>query len=150
MDKAEREGAIEFNGGSFDQAELSAPKCAARRLARQRFYASAMQYGKRALTLASTGEQKVRALMRVAEIHFQNELYADARTYLSQALKIDDCNVQVIGNLVGCYCIDGKGQEAVQLAKRGLMLAPDNSVCKWYADYPPSSSSTGGIFDWPD
>jgi Flp pilus assembly protein TadD len=107
-----------------------------------------MQYGKRALTLASTGEQKVLALMRIAEIYTENELYADARSLLSQALKIDDCDVRVIGNMAGCYAGEGNGQEAVRLAKRGLMLDPDDAVCKWYADQSPSSIG-GTVFSWP-
>jgi hypothetical protein len=146
MDRAK---GIDING--IFSGPAADPACVARHLEQQRVHASAFQYAKRALALASTGEQKVLALLRLAEIHVEHELYADARSFLSQALKIDDCGVRVIGNMAGCYAAEGNGQEAVRLAKRGLMLDPANIVCKWYADQSPSSiaMNRSTAFSWP-
>ena len=151
MEKAEDAGSIELTAVFPSQPILGfypLPRVPPATWQKQRVYASALQYAKRALALASTGEQKVLALMRIAKYTLMNELYADARSYLSQALKIDDCNVQVIGTMAGCYAAEGNGQEAVRLAKRGLMLDPDNVVCKWYAEQSPSTISSWGASYW--
>ena len=58
-----------------------------------------------------------------------NSLHADARSYLREALQLDDCNVGVIGCIALCYRGDGNDREALRMANRGLMLDPQNELC---------------------
>jgi tetratricopeptide (TPR) repeat protein len=97
-------------------------------------YSSAFRYGKRALALASTDEERIRALQTIAVIYGTNNLYADAQSCLREAMQIDDCNVGVIADLAHCCFVEGDFREALQLAKRGLMLDPDNKSCRQIRD----------------
>ena len=45
----------------------------------KRDYSSAFRYGKRALALASTDEEKIGALQNIAVIYGTNDLYADVK-----------------------------------------------------------------------
>ena len=85
-------------------------------------FPSALQHGKRAFALAPTSEAKVEALQSIARVYRDNDLYADARGYLREALQIDDCNVGVIGDIAFCFYMEGNQGEAIRTAKRGLML----------------------------
>jgi tetratricopeptide (TPR) repeat protein len=93
-------------------------------------YASALRHGKRALALASTDEDRTEALQGIAEVYERSDLYADARTYLREALEIDDCNVDLIGDIAHCYFMEGNKREAFRMAKHGLLLDPHNKVCQ--------------------
>ena len=93
-------------------------------------YATALRYGKRALALASTDEEKVAALMGIASIYMKNDLYADARGHLREVLQIDDGYTNAIGDIALCYHMEGSEREALQMAKRGLMLDPQNKLCQ--------------------
>jgi tetratricopeptide (TPR) repeat protein len=98
-------------------------------------YAPALRYGKQALALASTVEDKISTLQIIADIYESNNLYADARSYLREAMQIDDCNVDVIGCMALCYYMEGNLREALRMAKRGLMLDPNDKLCqKVYGD----------------
>ena len=92
----------------------------------KRDYSSAFRYGKRALALASTDEEKIGALQNIAVIYGTNDLYADARSCLREAMQIDDCNVGIIADLAHCCYMDGDFGEALRFAKRALMLDPNN------------------------
>ena len=59
-----------------------------------------------------------------------NRLYADARGYLREALQLDECNVGVIAEIAKCLFEEGNEREAIRMAKRGLMLDPENEDCK--------------------
>ena len=96
----------------------------------KRDYSSALRYGKRALALASTDEEKIDALQNIAQIFMRNKLYGDARSYLREALEIDDCNVDVIADISHCFYMDDNEREAIRMAKRGLMLDPQNQDCQ--------------------
>jgi tetratricopeptide (TPR) repeat protein len=93
-------------------------------------YPAALRYGKRAYTLASTREDKIDALQQIAGAYEGNELFADARGYLREALHIDADNVHVIADLAHCFFMEGNVNEAVQTARRGLMLDPSNKLCQ--------------------
>jgi tetratricopeptide (TPR) repeat protein len=93
-------------------------------------FASALRYGKRALVLASTGAEKIEALQAIAQVYMDGDLLADARSYLREALEIDDCNVDVICDIALCFSMEDNEREAVRMAKRGLMLDPDNRFCQ--------------------
>lgn len=92
--------------------------------------ASALRYGKRALALASADQEKIEALRHIAQVYIRNELYTDARSYLREALKIDDCNVDVIADIAYCFNWEDNNREALRMAKRGLMLDPGNKLCR--------------------
>jgi len=93
-------------------------------------YASALRCGKQALAIASTNEQRARALLGIARTYKWNGLYADARGYLRQILQIDDCSVEAIGDLASCYYAEENSREAIRMAKLGLMLDPNNELCR--------------------
>jgi tetratricopeptide (TPR) repeat protein len=98
-------------------------------------FASALQYGKRAFALAPTGGAKVEALQGIARVYRDNDLYADARGYLREALQIDDCNVGVIADIAHCFYMEGNQGEAIRMAKHGLMLDPRNEQCRRICSY---------------
>jgi tetratricopeptide (TPR) repeat protein len=93
-------------------------------------FAAALRYGKRALSLASTDEEKIETLESIAGVYGNSDLYADARSYLRQALEIDDCNVDVITDIAFSFLDEGNEREAVRMAKRGLLLDPQNKWCQ--------------------
>ena len=93
-------------------------------------YASALRYGNQALALASIDEDKIEALHIIAQVYMRNTLYGDARSYLQEALDIDDYNVEVIADIAQCYCMEHNEREAVRMAKRGLLLDPRNKACQ--------------------
>jgi tetratricopeptide (TPR) repeat protein len=88
--------------------------------------ASALRYGKRALSLASTDEEKIEALQSIARVYEHCDLFADARSYHRQALEIDDCNVGVMFDIALCFLNEDNEREAVRMAKRALLLDPQN------------------------
>jgi tetratricopeptide (TPR) repeat protein len=93
-------------------------------------YASALRYGKRALALASSDEEKIHALCTIAYVYKHSDLYADARSYLREALEIDDCNVDAIADIAHCFYMEHNEREAVRMAKRALLLDPQNKNCQ--------------------
>jgi tetratricopeptide (TPR) repeat protein len=93
-------------------------------------HASALEHGKRALSLAPTGQDKVTILQNIADTYSDKQLWGDARAYLRDALKIDDCNVLLMQQIAGCFFLEGKKREAIRMAKRGLMLDPRNESCR--------------------
>jgi tetratricopeptide (TPR) repeat protein len=93
-------------------------------------YPSALDYGKRGLALATSGEDKIGALRNIAWVYMSNDLYADARGYLREALQIDDCNATVIGEIAHCFFMEDNTREAIRMAKHGLMLDPRNRDCQ--------------------
>ena len=92
--------------------------------------ASALQHAKRAISLARTCEEKIRALHNIANMYCDKRLHREARVYLQRALQLDDCRVDVIADIAGCYFLEGKKREALRMAKRGLMLDPNNRDCQ--------------------
>ena len=96
-------------------------------------YGSALRCGKRALELASTNDEKIEALQNIADIYYTVELYADARSYLRQALEIDDCNAQVMADMAFYYLLEGNKRDALRMLKQGLLLDPENvTSCRLY------------------
>ena len=93
-------------------------------------YRSAFEYGKRAYALASSREQMTTALLVIAGVCMSNRDYADARAYLREALQIDKCNVGVIAKIAKCLIEEDNERDAIRMAKRGLMLDPENQDCK--------------------
>ena len=93
-------------------------------------YGSALRYGKRALALASTDADKVDALQDIAMTYSANNLYSDARSCLREAMQIDDCNVDVIADMAHCFFMEDNNRESLRMAKHGLMLDPQNELCR--------------------
>jgi tetratricopeptide (TPR) repeat protein len=98
-------------------------------------YASALRYGKQALALASTVEDKLSALQGIANTYVRNGLYSDARSYLREAMQLDECNVDVIADMAHCYYMEDNFRESSRMAKQGLMLDPSNEPCKKLLGY---------------
>ena len=80
--------------------------CASVMLRSKGDYASALRYGKQALSLASTNKEKIDALQEIAVVYMANRLYTDARIYLRDAMKIDECNVDGIAAIAHCFYME--------------------------------------------
>ena len=52
------------------------------------------------------------------------------RTYLREALQLDEFDVSVIAEIAKCFFEEGNDREASRMANRGLMLDPENQECK--------------------
>ena len=76
-------------------------------------HAAALHYGKRALELASTGEEKRYALDKIAAVYISNNLYSDARKCLRELLESNESNVNAIGTIALCYWLEGKQRDAL-------------------------------------
>jgi tetratricopeptide (TPR) repeat protein len=97
-------------------------------------HASALEHGKRALSLAPTRQDKITVLHNIANMYIDNHLYVEARCYLRDALKIDDCHAGVVEDIAGCFFLEGNKREAIRMAKRGLMLDPRRKICQQICD----------------
>ena len=82
------------------------------------------------MELARTDSDKIDALVAAAKVHEANGLYGDARKYLRGALRVRDCNVDVIADIAHCFRMEGNDREATRAANRGLMFDPQHEICR--------------------
>ena len=98
-------------------------------LNRNRDYSRALRYAKQSVALATGRDEKIEALTITANVYIGNDLYVDARSYLRDALQIDNCNVAAIADMAHCSIWNTISAKHCGRQGRGVMLDPTNKGC---------------------